>query len=157
MTSLPNPPISWSLAPRPRISSSPSKPSSKSGLSVPESRPPLGQPGTSFVSQPFSYKPFSNDGPMYRASTFRSMGCVSSHRACSDAALAERVCSLLVVSVCPLSSCGASERVPAQLTTRRRTAHPIRKGPTTAMRCPLLLDLAGAYMPHHYQEGRHHR
>src|SRR5215213_8552275 len=33
-------------------------------------------------------------------------------------------------------SLGASERTPAQPTTRRRTAHPMRKTPTTAMRCP---------------------
>src|SRR5215207_5950564 len=49
---------------------------------------------------------------------------VPPHRASSDA----------VASVWTCSS-GASERPPAQPTTRR-TAHPIRKIPTTAMRCP---------------------
>src|SRR5215212_1831330 len=155
MTSLPNPPMRLSLAPRPRISSSPSKPSSSSGLSVPESGPPLGQPGTLLVT----HRP---DGPC------RSMGCVSAHRASSEAALAERVCSL-VASVCPCCL-GLSERVSAQPTTRRR-AYPITKAPTIAMRCPwrtmaplpslcmcsLLFDLAGAHKPHHHQQRcRHH-
>src|SRR5215203_4443999 len=155
MTSLPHPPMRLSLVPRPRISSSPSKPSSSSGLSVPKSRPPLGQPGKSLVT----HRP---DGPC------RSMGRVSAHRACSEAALAERVCSL-VSSVCPCCL-GLPERVAAH-PMPRRMAPPNRKA-TTAMRCtwrtttahspsfcmcPLLLDLAGAYKPHHYQEGHHHR
>src|SRR5215204_2562018 len=124
MTSLPLPPMRASLAPRPRISSSPSKPSSSSGLAVPKSSPPLGQPGTLLVS----HRPH---GPC------RSMGCVSAHRACSGpVASGERVCSL-VASVCPFSfSCGASELGPAQLTPRRRKAHPSRKVTTKAMRCP---------------------
>src|SRR5215204_4530407 len=121
MTSLPNPPMRASEPPRPRISSSPSKPSSSSGLSVPKSRPPLGQPGKSLVT----HRP---DGPC------RSMGRVSAHRASSEAALAERVCSL-VASVCPCCL-GLSELVPEQPTTRRRTAHPIRKVPTKAMLRP---------------------
>jgi hypothetical protein len=52
-----------------------------------------------------------------------------------------------------LEACACTPEAPAT----RRTAHPIRKALTTPMRCPLLLDLAGAYKPHHYQEGRHHR
>src|SRR5215204_4795926 len=125
MTSLPNPPMRASLPPRPRISSSPSKPSSSSGLSVPKSSPPLGQPGTSFVT----HRP---DGPC------RSMGRVSAHRASSEAALAERVCSL-VASVCPCCL-GLSELIPEQPTTMRRTAHPIRKVTTTEL-CSVLGEL----------------
>src|SRR5215218_8571658 len=61
---------------------------------------------------------------------------VPSHRASSEpVASGERVCSLVVASVCPFSFLEVSERVAAQPTTRR-TAHPIRKVPTTAMRCP---------------------
>src|ERR671911_563153 len=106
MTSLPNPPKIQSSALRPCISSSPSLPSNTSPPSVPESRPPLGQPGTSFVVKTVP-------------SCLKVR--VPSHRASSDA----------VASVCPCSSCGASERTPAQPTTT--TA--IRKAPTTAMRC----------------------
>jgi hypothetical protein len=60
---------------------------------------------------------------------------VSSRAVVSSGAVAsgERVCSFLAASVCPCSF-GASERVPAQPATRRRTAHPIRKVTTTAMR-----------------------
>src|SRR5215203_760908 len=62
----------------------------------------------------------------------------ASHRASSDSvASGERGWSCLVVaSVCPCCSFEASELVPAQPTTRRRTAHPITKALTTAMRCP---------------------
>src|SRR5215212_11367553 len=50
------------------------------------------------------------------------------HRASSeDVAWGELPCSFLLE---------VSELVPAQPTTRRRTAHPIRKVPTTGMRCP---------------------
>src|SRR5215218_6895041 len=119
MTSLPTPPEIPSAAPRPRISSSPSLPSRWSGLSVPKSRPPLlGQPGRSFVTVVPAY--------------FDLKVRVPPHRASSDAvALGECPCSLLVASVCPWPSLGASELVPAQLTIRRRKAHPIRKILTT--------------------------
>src|SRR5215207_3697757 len=53
---------------------------------------------------------------------------VSPRAVVSSTALAsgERVCSFLAASVCPCSSCGSSERTPAQPTTTR-TAHPITK------------------------------
>src|SRR5215217_5508172 len=123
--------------PRPRSSSSPFSPASSSPLSVPKSRPPFGQPGRSFVVK--------------RTGRFTLVFCVPSHRASSEAvALGELPCSFLEVS----------ELVPAQPTTRRIAAHPIRKVPTTAMRrpwrttthppslgmCPLLL--APRSMPH---------
>ena len=130
MTSLPCPPMRWSLAPRPRISSSPSEPSSLSALSVPKSGPPLEQPGTSFVSQLEASRGFIGLGTP--DGIWWSISCVSAHRASSEAALAERVCSL-VASVCPCCL-GLSERVAAQPTTNR-TAHPNRKAPTTAMKC----------------------
>src|SRR5829696_401056 len=62
---------------------------------------------------------------------------VPSHRASSSDAVAwgERPCSVVVASVCPCSFLEDSELVPAQPTIRRRTAHPSRKVPTTAMRC----------------------
>src|SRR5215207_10601634 len=120
MTSLPGPATMWSLPPRPRILSSPSLPASLSGLSVPKSRPPLlGQPGRSFVVKTPPPAPFG-----------LLMVLVPSHRPSSlDAgAWGECPCSFLLE---------VSELVvPAQPTTRRRTAHPIRKVPTTAMRCP---------------------
>src|SRR5215204_173785 len=124
MTSLPDPPQSTSSSPpRPRTSSSPSSPARLSGLSVPESRPPLGQPGTSFVTQDRPY-----------ALILR----VRSHRASSDAvaSVASVIsCSCLVASVCSCSSpCGASERTPAQPTTTRRITHPKRRAPKTAVR-----------------------
>src|SRR5215204_663292 len=123
VTSRPWPPVRKSLPPRPRTSSAPSSPASLSGLSVPSSKPPLGQPGRSFVVRT----------PRVGFLKVR----VPSHRASSDAvAGGERVGSFLVASVCPWPSCGASELVPAQPTIRRRTAHPIRKVPTTTMRCP---------------------
>src|SRR5215211_6320992 len=125
MVSLPLPPIRPSLAPRPRISSSPSPPSSLSELSVPKSGPPLGQPGTLFVTQSSSERP----GLGITDGRWWSISCVSAHRACSEAALAERVCSL-VASVCPCCL-GLPERVPEQPTTMRRRAHPIRKALTT--------------------------
>src|SRR5215217_144973 len=53
---------------------------------------------------------------------------VPPHRASSDSvALGELPCSFLLED---------SERVPAQPTTRRRAAHPIRQVPTTAISCP---------------------
>src|SRR5215218_4133036 len=108
MTSSPAPPKISSLAPRPRILSSPSRPARLSGLSVPKSRPPLGQPGKSFV---------------VKCSPHFSKVRVPWHRASSSDAVAsgERICSFLEVS----------ELVPAQPPTRRRTAHPIRKALTT--------------------------
>src|SRR5215208_2153985 len=90
--------------PRPRTSSSPFSPASSSPLSVPKSRPPFGQPGRSFVVK--------------RTGRFTLVFCVPSHRASSEAvALGELPCSFLEVS----------ELVPAQPTTRRIAAHPIRK------------------------------
>src|SRR5215203_7545958 len=87
--SLPGPPPSTSLPPRPRISSSPFSPLSSSFLSVPKSRPPLGQPGTSFVTTD---------------SLFMILLFVPSHRASSsDVASGERPCSFLVASVGPCS------------------------------------------------------
>ena len=147
--------------PRPRISSPCSLPSSLSRSSVPKSRPPLGQSGRSFVVTTFLCP--RTTGPFWKVR-------VPSHRASSSDAAPECPYSLLVASVCPCSL-GASERVPEQPTARRRTEHPIRKVPTTAMRrawrtvapspslcmCSLLLDLAGAHKPHHHQEGRRHR
>src|SRR5215211_1522490 len=123
MTSLPGPPKTASEPPRPRISSSPFSPASPSGPSVPKSRPPLGQPGRSLVVK--------------RAGVLTLIFLVPSHRASSLEAVAwgELPCSFLLE---------APELAPEQPTTRRK-AHPIRKVPTTAMRCPLLLDLAGAY------------
>src|SRR5215213_9441829 len=102
-----------SLAPRPRILSSPSRPARLSGLSVPKSRPPLGQPGKSFV---------------VKCSPHFSKVRVPWHRASSSDAVAsgELPCSFLLEG---------SEGVPAQPTTRRRKAPPIRMVPTTAMRC----------------------
>src|SRR5215217_9051514 len=122
MTLLPELPMSSSLPPRPRISSSPSLPKRISGPSVPESRPPLGQPGTSFVTA---------------VSSSHLMVRVPSHRGSSDVvASGERPCSF-VASLCPcFSSCEDSALTPDPPITRRRTAHPIRKAPTTAMRCP---------------------
>jgi hypothetical protein len=112
-----------SESPRPRILSSPFSPEKLSYLSVPESRPPLlGQPGRSFVVKT----------PSARCGFLRVR--VPSHRASSDAvASGERAWSA-VASVCPCPL-GDSERVPAQPITIRRTAHPIRKAPTRAMRC----------------------
>src|SRR5215204_4411281 len=115
MASRPWPPVRKSLAPRPRTSSAPSSPPSLSGLSVPESMPPLGQPGRSFVVR--------TPAPMVGFLKVR----VPSHRASSEAvAWGECVCSF----------CGASEPTPAQPTPRRSTAHPIREALTKAMRCP---------------------
>src|SRR5829696_1948899 len=113
--SLPGPPSTSSEPPRPRTSSLPFSPASSSGLSVPKSRPPLGQPGRSFVVK--------------RAGRFMLIFRVPSHRPSSSdsVALGELPCSFLLE---------VSELVPAQPTTRRRTAHPIRKVPTTGMRCP---------------------
>src|SRR5215207_8832081 len=146
MTSLPDPPKISSLPPRPRTSSSPFSPASRSGLSVPKSGPPCGQPGRSFVVK--------------RAGRFTLVFRVPSHRASSsDVASGERPCSL-VDSVWPCSFLEDSERVPAQPTIRTRTAHPIRKVHTTAMRCAwritahppslgmCLLLLAPRSMPH---------
>src|SRR5215208_6322769 len=112
--SLPGPPPSASLPPRPRISSSPSPPYRLSGPSVPKSRPPLGQPGTSFVTTD---------------SLFMILLFVPSHRASSSEAVAwgELPCSFLLE---------VSERVPAQPTASRKTAHPIRKATTKAISCP---------------------
>src|SRR5215217_4100906 len=114
MVSLPGPPKTASEPPRPRISSSPFSPASPSGPSVPKSRPPLGQPGRSLVVK--------------RAGRFTLIFLVPSHRASSLEAVAwgECVCSL----------CRASEPTPAQPTATRRTAHPIRKATTTAVRRP---------------------
>src|SRR5215212_3675464 len=114
MTSVPLPPSMESLPPRPCISSSPSLPSRSSDLSVPQSRPPLlGTPGTSLV--------------VMRPHFFlmvRVPSTASEHWASSDA----------VASVWPCSSLRACECTPAQPPTRRRTAHPNRKVPTTAMK-----------------------
>src|SRR5215212_1751950 len=149
MTSLPAPPTIKSGPARPRILSSPSKPFSLSGLSVPESRPPLslGQPGRSFVVK--TTLCFVGPASGHSWIVVILMVRVRSHRASSSEAvvLGELPCSFLEVS----------ERGPEQPTTRRRKAHPIREALTTDLRCPLLLDLAGAYKPHHHQEGRHHR
>src|SRR5215212_3566591 len=129
--------------PRPRTSSSPFSPASKSGLLVPKSRPPLGQPGRSLVVR----------SPGRLTLVFR----VPSHRDSSEGvAWGELPCSFLLA---------VSELVvPAQPTTRRRKAYPIRRVPTTAMRCtwrttaPLpSLHLAGAYKSHHHQQRRYHR
>src|SRR5215208_1663357 len=138
MTSLPSPPKISSLAPRPRILSSPSRPARLSFLSVPKSRPPLGQPGRSFVVKcsPHFLKVLV---PWHRASSSDTVACD------------ELPCSFFLE---------LSELVPAQPTTRRRTAHPIRKVLITAMKrpwrttahppslgmCPLLL--APRSMPH---------
>src|SRR5215210_2164821 len=105
--------------PRPRISSSPSLPASLSGFSVPESRPPLGQPRRSYVVKATHFS--------LRTLVLTLMVCVPSHRASSSDAVAwgEFPCAFLEVS----------ERVPAQPTNTRRTAHPITKVPTTTMRC----------------------
>src|SRR5215207_9114612 len=118
MTSLPSPPQNSSSPPSPRILSAPSPPNSLSGPSVPKSRPPLGQPGRSFVV----WTPQPTHPPL------RLILRVPSHRASSSDAVAwgELPCSFFEVS----------ERVPEQPTPRRRTTHPIRKIPTTAMRCP---------------------
>src|SRR5215204_3319192 len=140
MTSLPAPPTIKSGPARPRISSSPSKPFSLSGLSVPESRPPLfGQPGRSFVVK--TTLCFIGSDCSCSWSQVTLMVRVPSHRASSES---------VALGELPGSFLEASEPPPAQPTTRR-TAHPIRKILTTAMRCPLLLDLAGAYKPYHYQ------
>src|SRR5829696_5985092 len=111
MTSSPAPPKISSLAPRPRILSSPSRPARLSGLSVPQSRPPLGQPGKSFV---------------VKCSPHFSKVRVPWHRASSSDAVAsgELPCSSFLLEVSELV-------VPAQPPTRRRTAHPIRKALTT--------------------------
>src|SRR5829696_2503943 len=118
MMSLPRPATMWSLPPRPRILSSPSLPASLSGLSVPKSRPPLlGQPGRSFVVKTPPPAPFG-----------LLMVLVPPHRASSSDAGAwgECPCSFLLE---------VSELVvPAQPTTRRRTAHPIRKANTAMLR-----------------------
>src|SRR5215211_5928328 len=60
----------------------------------------------------------------------------ASHRASSDSvASGERGWSCLVVaSVCPCCSFEASELVPAQPTTRRRTTHSIRKATKAMLR-----------------------
>src|SRR5215218_1695326 len=115
-----------SSAPRPRISSSLSLPASLSGLSVPESRPPLGQPRGSYVVKSTFLVIFQTSD---LGAGLTLMVRVHSHRASSSdpLALGELPCSFLLE---------VSELVPAQPTTRRSTAHPIRKVPTTTMRCP---------------------
>src|SRR5215211_9333877 len=124
MTSLPAPPNMKSPVPRPRTSSSPSSPARLSYPSVPVSRPPLGQPGRSFVVMTPDH--CSN------LLNFR----VPSHRASSDA-VASGVCACsLEASVCPCFSCGASDRNPEQPTIN--TKHPIRKASTTAIRTRVL-------------------
>src|SRR5918993_3039527 len=105
-----------SLPPRARTSSSPSPPASQSTLSVPKSRPPLGQPGRSFLVK-------------------RPSSLFSSHRAPSDiVAWGERPCSLvasvcpcLVALVCPCSS-GDSEHVPGLLKRQPSVERRIRSG-----------------------------
>src|SRR5918994_5937084 len=157
MTSLPAPPKIKSGPARPRISSSPSKPFSLSGLSVPESRPPLlGQSGRSFVVKTTLYFVGSDCNCSWSQVTL--MVRVPSHRASSSDSVAwgELPCSSFLLEV--------SEFVPAQPTIRRRKAHPSRKVPTTAMRRPCettaplpFLHLAGAYKSHHHQQRRYHR
>src|SRR5215218_10420092 len=142
MTSLPNPPAMRSEPPRPRTSSTPSSPASLSRSSVPESRPPLlGQPGTSFVIKSAA----GAEAPGAEALLAKSMVRVPSHRS-------ECVCS-----------CGASERPPEQPTTRR-TAHPIKKAPMTALRypwrttahCPLYVSSATSSTEHATQRSSAH-
>src|SRR5215212_10384490 len=129
-----------SAAPRPRTSSSPSSPVNLSASSEPESRPPLGQPGRSFVIVSASGSPGCtelSDTVLTPALLSRSTVRVPAHRASSDAVgSGERPCSCLLASVLRCaSSLGASERIPTQ-PTARRTTHPIRRPLTTATRYP---------------------
>jgi hypothetical protein len=48
-------------------------------------------------------------------------------------------------------------RVDGVLGTSPKQGSANHGAPAFSCVCPLLLDLAGAYKPHHYQEGRHHR
>src|SRR5215216_2104490 len=115
MTSSPDPPRRSSRPPRPRITSSPSLPYRKSRLSVPKIRPPLGQPGRSFVVK----RAVAPSPPLGSLVVL-----VPSHRASSEAvASGELPCSFLLE---------VSELVPAQPTARTTTAHPIRKATTKA-------------------------
>src|SRR5215210_6618242 len=70
MTSLPSPPMTSSLPPRPRTSSSPFSPAIRSGLSVPKSRPPCGQPGRSFEVKRAGRFTLISRVPSHRASSF---------------------------------------------------------------------------------------
>src|SRR5215212_4155854 len=83
MTSLPGPPKTKSLPPRLRTSSSPFSPASSSVLSVPLSRPPLGQPGRSFEVK--------------RAGKFTLIFRVPSHRASSS--LEASACTLVASAI----------------------------------------------------------
>src|SRR5215208_7171575 len=109
MTSSPDPPRRSSRPPRPRITSSPSLPYRKSRLSVPKIRPPLGQPGRSFVVK----RAVAPSPPLGSLVVL-----VPWHRASSEA---------VAWGDLPSSFLEVSELVPAQPTTRRIAAHPIRK------------------------------